>query len=523
MQANPPQPQAPLQVQAPMQHQLGLQNANMQQAVNQAQGQAQNPAVGQPPGQAQGPALGQAIGQAQNPAQGPAYNQQLHNQPGPIGQGPGFLTGVGQALGAPQLLTQGTHNQMPLGGGGMQFPQAIGNQYMATMGWQGAGGGQPPQAGVAQQILPGTGMGVIGMQLPHAGVAQQPIHAAGLGGIGGQPPIAGVGQQPTTVAGFGPGMTQAGLTVTPRGQATAGPATTTNFLQRITAKRNTLLRQAKAPSTTSTYGQVEKYIDAFELKSGLKLFPGDAITTSLFVTFLSEWLAPGTIRTLLSALSYKYKVACWPDPTKHFLVVETWKGHYKHAYAKDKRLPITLDILTRLHQQCARLFPRPYDVCLYQTMMLLAFFGLLRISELVQTTAEHAVLAEHVEIHSDKAIITLPSHKHSSSHIASKITLWRQQYLLCPVQQLERYLAVRPYPVSSQLFVSHLGYPISRAQFVRALSHLFHSLQLNSTQFKSHSFRIGGATFAASLGMSSEAIRQLGRWKSSAFTKYIRY
>ena len=48
------------------------------------------------------------------------------------------------------------------------------------------------------------------------------------------------------------------------------------------------------------------------------------------------------------------------------------------------------------------------------------------------------------------------------------------------------------------------------------------SCGLNPSRFKGHSFRIRAASFAADRGMCDAQIRALGRWKSSAFPKYIR-
>ena len=45
---------------------------------------------------------------------------------------------------------------------------------------------------------------------------------------------------------------------------------------------------------------------------------------------------------------------------------------------------------------------------------------------------------------------------------------------------------------------------------------------LDQTKYKSHYFRIGGASHAHSLGYSNSQIQMLGRWKTSAFLKYIR-
>ena len=53
---------------------------------------------------------------------------------------------------------------------------------------------------------------------------------------------------------------------------------------------------------------------------------------------------------------------------------------------------------------------------------------------------------------------------------------------------------------------------------VAALSHG----SLSSLPIKSHSFRIGAATYAATVGYTEAQIQKMGRWKSGAFRKYIR-
>lgn len=45
---------------------------------------------------------------------------------------------------------------------------------------------------------------------------------------------------------------------------------------------------------------------------------------------------------------------------------------------------------------------------------------------------------------------------------------------------------------------------------------------MNPNLFTAHSFRIGGATHAHNSNMSTAQIQKLGRWKSSAYLKYIR-
>lgn len=60
------------------------------------------------------------------------------------------------------------------------------------------------------------------------------------------------------------------------------------------------------------------------------------------------------------------------------------------------------------------------------------------------------------------------------------------------------------------------------ANFTKTLSDALHYCNLDVERYKSHSFRIGAASWAAAKGMSDAQIRAFGRWKSNAFLRYIR-
>jgi hypothetical protein len=47
-------------------------------------------------------------------------------------------------------------------------------------------------------------------------------------------------------------------------------------------------------------------------------------------------------------------------------------------------------------------------------------------------------------------------------------------------------------------------------------------LRIENAAIRSHSFRISMATTGAIEGMSDDQIKELGRWKSNAFLRYIR-
>ena len=64
--------------------------------------------------------------------------------------------------------------------------------------------------------------------------------------------------------------------------------------------------------------------------------------------------------------------------------------------------------------------------------------------------------------------------------------------------------------------------PILTHQFNVELLRCLAYYGLDTSRYKSHSFRIGGPCHAADRGYSDEQIRALGRWKSDAFKVYLR-
>ena len=82
------------------------------------------------------------------------------------------------------------------------------------------------------------------------------------------------------------------------------------------------------------------------------------------------------------------------------------------------------------------------------------------------------------------------------------------------------YLAIRgdgPGP----LFLCQNGQPLSCTLLTNWLRQIMASAGISSN-FSSHSFRIGVATVAGRNGIPDHLIQELGRWKSNAFQSYIR-
>ena len=114
--------------------------------------------------------------------------------------------------------------------------------------------------------------------------------------------------------------------------------------------------------------------------------------------------------------------------------------------------------------------------------------------------------------------------KHSKTDMfgaGAHILLGRTGDILCPVVSLLAYLAMRP-PSPGPLFIFMDGTPLSRARLVTHVREALSQAGIDTARYSGHSFRIGAATTAARAGFSDSFIQTLGRWKSSAFTAYIR-
>ena len=158
-----------------------------------------------------------------------------------------------------------------------------------------------------------------------------------------------------------------------------------------------------------------------------------------------------------------------------------------------------------------------------------AFYVFLRVGEM--TSASSVVSLSPIQIgqlikraddHGNTVALKLvfANYKHSYNKHPFSIVIARHPRF-CPVQLLLDYLALR----GNQLgpLVANMDNPsVSPIFFKNLLRLALTYCGLSPSRSKGHSFRIRAASFAVDRGMCDAQIRALGRWKSSAFLKYIR-
>lgn len=168
------------------------------------------------------------------------------------------------------------------------------------------------------------------------------------------------------------------------------------------------------------------------------------------------------------------------------------------------------------------------DHCMFWAACNLDYFGFLRSAEFtvpklsnfspdihlgVPDIAFDSVVAPTCLRVRIKASKTDPFRKGCSLHIGRAI------YLLCAIQALAAYLAIRS-NAGGPLFLFRDGRPLSRVLLTDWLCRLLSSAGIQGN-FSSHSFRIGAATVAARNGVPDHQIQALGRWTSNAYLLYI--
>ena len=240
----------------------------------------------------------------------------------------------------------------------------------------------------------------------------------------------------------------------------------------------------------------------------------------------------GTVASHASALAYIHKLFGHADFSGSFFLKQFLKGANNFSVDNnqpDSRLPITFSLLSKIILSLPKVIINTYERVLFATMCILAFQGFLRIGEIcVKSSAEdnvktvlqyHDVQVRQIE---DKTgvEVRLQKFKHGK-HPVMLFLPENTDQCICPVAITKLYLAQAPNRGGP--FFQHLNKsPVTYQVFSSYLKSVITFLGLDSTRYKSHSFRIGAATHAAAKGFSEEAIKRMGRWRSNALQNYIR-
>ncbi|CAG2220484.1 unnamed protein product [Mytilus edulis] len=301
-----------------------------------------------------------------------------------------------------------------------------------------------------------------------------------------------------------------------------------NFACKVVAPGRTFCRRL----INSTIGVRKSYFKIRvnkQMKADLEVWL-DFLKQYNGVTVITDnGLSGGTISSYISGVSYHHKIQGIQDTTKFFIIGKALEGIKRIQGGKrnDIRAPITVQLLSDMISCLDKVCKNKYEAALFSAVFSVAFFGLLRVGEITTSKSKSVINGSNLTI-SDilvrRKVLELRVRWSKTDQKGKSVTLLIPENgkNYCPVRLINEYLKVPPTCNNTDLFIHYTGMPLTRYQFSSILEKALHFLHISKGHFRSHSFRIGGATELARQGVSEEVIMRLGRWKSHAYSRYIR-
>ena len=235
---------------------------------------------------------------------------------------------------------------------------------------------------------------------------------------------------------------------------------------------------------------------------------------------------PTTIPTFVSAVA-DWTRQIWhtelPRHNQFDAVMASLRNLYGNTNVSTPKTALTTADLVAIYNQLdTRYFEHARDWC----ACLLAFFGLLRISEYMSS----GLRVGHVQYTTTGLDLTIQFSK--TSRAPAHVSLAARQDALCPVRAFRHYLdfLVRlklPSGPNEPLFIFRFDSGHTRAmtgqQFIgRVRAYLLHAFPTRDpSDYAGHSFRRGGTSALILAGVQPDQIKAHGRWSSQAYQRYF--
>ena len=250
-----------------------------------------------------------------------------------------------------------------------------------------------------------------------------------------------------------------------------------------------------------------------------------------------EGLQHATIKGYLSAIRRAQIVGGMGDPfvASWPLLECTLKGiklqqAKRRASHPQSRLPITPGILRQLRKSWET-SSQDLDNIMLWAACCMCFFEFLRSGEVTVPSAREYDPGGHLsegDVALDSLVapttvqIGIKSSKTDPFRRGVLVYLGKTANELCPVAAIAAYMVIRS-RAAGPFFRFASGSPLSRVQFVRRVREALKPYGVDVSKYSGHSFRIGAATTAASVGVEDSLIKTLRRWESSAYLLYVRW
>ncbi len=233
------------------------------------------------------------------------------------------------------------------------------------------------------------------------------------------------------------------------------------------------------------------------------------------------------MKTYISGVRFRLRADGQKLDTDMFILNHLIKGTGLEHTKFHVKLPITLHMLPKL-VKFLEVITRgdAYERSLFQAIFVVAYFGLVRISEFCGKT--HSIRVKDVLINRNEGMVhtLLLRSKANKTKFLERIILsqYHKQLFACSVHIVDNFMAKRAFvsgPKTDPFFVHRDGRMVMRQQVLKLLRKALRMYGMQEHRFGTDSFRAGHATDMHRLGIFDKQIMRAGRWKSRSMRAYM--
>ena len=270
--------------------------------------------------------------------------------------------------------------------------------------------------------------------------------------------------------------------------------------------------------------QVHRFL-RFAHELGLQPLPAEESTLCLWVARLAESVKPNTIKAYLDSIRSVHVDLGIPWAGSSRRIARMLAGAAREC-SGGARVPPRIAITAEIVSRACLLLTSSFDHLLLKAVMWTATAGLFRIGEIAPLAAD----SDRLLLFSDISASLLPQSfsitlRHSKtdrfgpSHPISISSPSACRAMSSYLQA--RFSSTTAHTSSSPLFALSDGSPLLRPTLIASMKKLLNCLGIDASQYRAISFRAGGASSLAARGVDVLSIKRAGRWRSSAFERYI--
>ena len=302
---------------------------------------------------------------------------------------------------------------------------------------------------------------------------------------------------------------------------------------RLTRHLAALQELGIAPSTHRTYQAGWNHFTGFCRLYDITPAPATETTLRYYCVHAYRSISHASILVYLAAIRYQHLQLGYRDPlVDKPLLSYLCKGIRRHQGNQGReRLPLTSALLSTLQHLLRQSDSiATHDKRVVWAAVTLGFHAFLRGGEFTTTTSHRYnpnrhLLRRDLTLQSDKIILTVKASKTDPYSTTCTLPVAATNTSTCPVRAMRKFLNSTHHSSHLPLFILHSGDFLTKAHLTSVIRTLLQASGLTPAQAKkysSHSLRIGAATEAAAAGLPTWLIQAAGRWKSSAYQRYIR-